>query len=177
MSLFVFILYYQFCRSGRIYDTAIYCLSGRYYSLALLLCLGVLINAEGPLGITGTGNKDKIHMTTSGCQSCGIISIAGHIISHYYNLMTNYLYLLLPSQPVSNIFQGVIPLRKSPKLILGGGVNPFQKSPKFKKVPTPLGGGSCPLWTNSQVWLLFRLESFPQSHFIQYKFQYVTEGS
>ena len=49
-------------------------------------------------------------------------------------------------------FEGVIPLQKiqvqkSPKLIIvgGGGVNPFltspkvKKSPKFKKVPTPLG--------------------------------------
>ena len=57
-------------------------------------------------------------------------------------------------------FRGSFRFKKvpSPKLILGGGVNPFQKSPKFKKVPM----GPCPIWTNSQVWLLFRLESFPK---------------
>ena len=33
---------------------------------------------------------------------------------------------------------------------------------KIKKVPTPLGGGSSPLWTISQISPLFTLESFPK---------------
>ena len=47
--------------------------------------------------------------------------------------------------------------------------NPFQESPKFKKFPTPLGGGggeSSPLWTVSQISPLFSLESFPNDIFL-----------
>ena len=55
------------------------------------------------------------------------------------------------------ILSGVIPLQKSPKsqVDIKGGGDPFLKS------PNPARGGSSPLWTNSQVSSLFRLENFP----------------
>ena len=40
---------------------------------------------------------------------------------------------------IFNLFQRIFRGSKSPKLTLRGEVNPFQKDPKFKKVPTPLG--------------------------------------
>ena len=63
-------------------------------------------------------------------------------------------------------FRGSFRFKKvpSPKLILGGGSTHFKKVPSSKKSQPLQGGGSCPLWTNSQVWLLFRLESFPKRY-------------
>ena len=59
-------------------------------------------------------------------------------------ILTDFVPIFFIFNLFRKFFRGSFRLKKvpSPKLILGGGgVNPFQKSPKFKKVPTPLGGG------------------------------------
>ena len=106
-----------------------------------------------------------------------------------YTIISLILTDFVPIFFIFNLFRknlGGIPFQKSPKPQVdfrGGGVNPFQKNPKFRKVPNPFQGGgggkpiskkpqvqkspnparggSSPLWTNSQVLLLFRLGSFP----------------
>ena len=56
----------------------------------------------------------------------------------------------------------MIPSSKKSQVPFRGGVNPFQKVPKFKKVPSQVGGGgSSPLENFSQVSALFNFEGFP----------------
>ena len=66
-------------------------------------------------------------------------------------------------------FKKILSSKKSQVDFRGGWSTHFKKS-QVQKSPNPArGGGSCPLWTNSQVSLLFRLESFPKEiHLLEF---------
>ena len=58
-------------------------------------------------------------------------------------------------------------IKKCPNLVRGGGVNIFQKCPKFKNVPkVGRGGGSTLIGTLSQIFLIFYFDGSP------YQFSY-----
>ena len=99
-----------------------------------------------------------------------------------YTIISLILIDFVPIFFIFNLFQRIFrgsfsfkksQVKKSPKLILGGGRGqPISIKSQVQKSPNPARGGSSPLWTNSQVSLLFRMESFPSSHVcftIEYK--------
>ena len=53
-------------------------------------------------------------------------------------------------------------IQKCPNLVRGGGVNIFQKCPKFKNVPkVGRGGGSTLIGTLSQIFSIFYFDGSP----------------
>ena len=59
-------------------------------------------------------------------------------------------------------------IQKCPNLVRGGGVNIFQKCPKFKNVPkVGRGGGPTLIGTLSQIFLIFYFDASPKSDIVR----------
>ena len=57
-------------------------------------------------------------------------------------------------------------IQKCPNLVRGGGVNIFQKCPKFKNVPKGgRGGGATLIGTLSQIFSIFYFDASPYKDF------------